>query len=73
MEIRIQVDDKYIDELKRRIGAEKATDVAREAFTILDWATAESKQGRLILSTDKNGSAVRHLVTGSLTQAAVQK
>jgi len=65
-DIRVQVDDAFIEALQKRLGGIKATDVVREALTLLNWASEEREHGRLILSTDRDGKDVARLAMPSL-------
>ncbi len=65
-DIRVQVDDAFIETLQQRLGGVKATDVVREALTLLNWASEERAHGRLILSTDREGKDVARLAMPSL-------
>ncbi len=51
-EVRFQIDDGWIDGLRRKIGVGSNTEVAREALTLLNWAADERRHGRVILSAD---------------------
>jgi hypothetical protein len=63
-EVRFTTDQGFIEQLQERFSPQpKATDVAREALTVLSWAVDEIAQGRLILSTDRKGGDVHRLVT----------
>ncbi len=66
MEIRLNVDDEFMDFLKRRLNEPKGTDVAKDALTLLNWAVSEVKEGRVILSADKNLKDMRRLAMPAL-------
>lgn len=55
MELRLQVDDEFMRRLQDTMGAGKATDITREALTLLNWAVDERAKGRVILSADPKG------------------
>jgi hypothetical protein len=65
MELRMEMDNAFIEDLQGKLGAGdrrlRATDVAREAFTILNWAVHERERGRVILSADPDGQRVERL------------
>jgi hypothetical protein len=63
-EIRFTTDQEFITQLQEKFSPPpKATDIAREALTVLSWAVDEISKGRLILSTDPKGGDVHRLVT----------
>lgn len=66
MEIRLYIDDEFMDSLKMRLNEAKATDVAKDALTLLNWAVSEVKDGRVILSADKNGTDIHRLAMPAL-------
>lgn len=70
-EIRLLVDKKYLEKLQKRLGTTKATDLTRAALTMLDWASVEAEHGRLVLSSDQDGSDVRQLAMPELSRVEV--
>jgi hypothetical protein len=50
MELRVQIDDAFMKKLLNQLKTNKATDVARDALTLLNWAVQEKAQGRDIAS-----------------------
>jgi hypothetical protein len=71
MELRMNIDDKFMNTLQLKLGGEvRASDVVREALTILNWAVDERLKGRLILSADSDGKDVTRLALPSLEQIA---
>ena len=60
MELRMQVDDRFIGVLQDKLNL-RATEIVREALTILNWAVYERGRGRVILSADPNGQSVERL------------
>jgi hypothetical protein len=66
MELRMQVEDRFIEELQRSLGYMRSTDVVRDALTILNWAVRESAKGRVILSANSDGHDVARLAMPSL-------
>lgn len=67
-EVRFMVDASYLKQLQEKLGVDRATDVARSALTLLNWAAGEVKNGRLILSSSENGQDVHRLVMPELTK-----
>ena len=49
-EVRFQVDDKFMEDLQKHLQTTKATDVVKEALTVLNWAVKEKAKGREVLS-----------------------
>jgi|688.fasta_scaffold2130212_1 hypothetical protein len=68
-EIRLSVDQQFLDDLKQQLGVERATDVTRSALTLLHWAASEVANGRVILSASNAGADVHRLVMPELTAA----
>ena len=68
-EIRFTVDARFLKELEERLGVDRATDIARSALTLLDWASSETQRGRVILSSTEDGDDVHRLVMPELSPA----
>lgn len=67
MELRLQIPDNLISKLQDRLGSNvKATDIARDAITLFNWAVGERAKGRVILSADENGEKLARLAMPSL-------
>ena len=64
--VAFSVDKDFLDELKTRLGIRRASKMARLAFTLLDWATIESRNGRIILSSNPKGEIIRRLKMSEL-------
>jgi hypothetical protein len=74
MELRLQIPDDLIKTLQEKIGSNiKATDIARDALTLFNWAVDERAKGRLVLSSDEEGEKMTRLAMPSLDRAAAQK
>ena len=69
VEVRLLVDRKFLDRLSAKTGETRATEVARSALTILDWASSETSEGRVILSSNKSGEDVHRLVMPELVRS----
>ena len=69
-EVRFSIDANLLRTLQQRLGVERSTDIARSALTLLDWASREAANGRVILSTTDDGKDVHRLVMPELSQAA---
>ena len=72
MEVRLTLDDDLIKEMMAKTGVSKATDLTKEAMTMLHWAIDEAANGRLVLSTDAKGTDVKRLAMSSLSKAAAK-
>jgi hypothetical protein len=72
MEIRLKIEDKDIQPLMTKLGANSANEVAREALSLLGWAVDEAGKNRVILSTNEDGGDVHRLVTPALSKAKTQ-
>jgi len=70
-EVRFQVDDAFLQNLQKKLGTTKSTDVARDALTLLNWAVGEKGAGRDVASTKDDGSIHAKLAMPSLDR--VQK
>ena len=66
-EIRVAIDSNFLNKLEKRLNISKSTDLTRVALSLLDWASGEAKEGRLILSTDNEGKQAHRLVMPELT------
>lgn len=69
MEIRIKINDKFLEELKEETGISNTTQLTTEAFSFLKWAVGESKKGRVIVSENEDGSDEKEVVMPSLQNA----
>ncbi|MFV2057886.1 MAG: hypothetical protein ACC707_15575 [Thiohalomonadales bacterium] len=66
-EVRVSLDSNFLNQLEKRLGISKSTDLARVALSLLGWASEEVKEGRQILSTDSEGKQAHRLVMPELT------
>lgn len=62
----MQIDNEFVGNLQKELKVQKATDVVREALTILNWAVQERKKNRTILSANTQGKEVVRLAMPSL-------
>lgn len=70
-EIRVQIADTVLDELKKTLSNVRTnTQLIEEALTLLKWAAGEASQGRLILSSNAQGGDVSRLAMPSLMNAS---
>jgi len=66
-DIRVQVQDDFMNALREKLGLKSNADVVQEALTLLNWAAEEKGRHRLILSTDQGGQQVERLAMRSLS------
>lgn len=69
MELRMKINDRFIEELKEETGISNTTQLTTEAFTLLKWAVGEAKKGRIIISENSDGSEEKEVVMTSLQNA----
>ena len=74
LELRLQIPDDIIKKLQAILGSNvKATDIARDALTLFNWAVDERTRGRLVLSSDEDGEKLTRLAMPSLEQISQRK
>ncbi|HEV2990664.1 MAG TPA: hypothetical protein VG759_19665 [Candidatus Angelobacter sp.] len=71
-EVRIQIPDEVVKQIQEKVGDVKLTDIAKDAFTIYNWAVEERSKGRVVLSSDEEGERMVRLAMASLDQAATK-
>ena len=71
-EIRLTVDEKFMDGLKKDTGIDKATELTNDALVLLKWAVGEVKKGRVLVSVDENGGDAKKIVMPALEKARLQ-
>ncbi|RYE21795.1 MAG: hypothetical protein EOP42_25365 [Sphingobacteriaceae bacterium] len=62
-----------MDQLKRETGVDQASQLTKDALTLLDWAVSEVKKGRVLISVDENGGDPRKFITNTLERAKMLK
>lgn len=67
-EVRVSIDSEFLNSLEDKLGIRKSTELTRVALSLLDWASEEAKNGRLILSTDNEGKDAHRLVMPELSK-----
>jgi hypothetical protein len=65
MELRMRLDEEFARSLQKKLHL-RATDIVREALTLLNWAVQERERGRVILSADPDGHQVARLAMPAL-------
>jgi hypothetical protein len=69
-EVRVEIDQAYLEDLKRKLGVTRNVDLIQEALALLNWSADEVRQGRQILSADPNLQGMTRLVTPRLKAIA---
>lgn len=70
-DIRLHIPDELIQKFQTRLGPDiQATEIAREAITLLNWAYEQRAQGYFILSMDPSGTPKGRLEMPLLEKAA---
>ena len=61
MELRLKVDNSFVNKLNKKLGKTTATALTQDALTLLNWAVEEISKNRVILSSDENGNDIKRL------------
>ena len=69
-EVRLQIPDDLMKKYQDKLGNVKATDLAKDALTLFNWAFDERAKGRLVLSSDEEGESMIRLAMANLENAA---
>jgi hypothetical protein len=72
-EVRINVEDAFLDSLKQKLGTTKTNEVIQEALTMLDWGADAKLQGRDILSANVERSDFEKVVLPRLSKVKAIK
>ncbi|EPU5981151.1 hypothetical protein ACVX8N_004170 [Vibrio vulnificus] len=72
-EIRVSVDNDFLNKLQSKLKLSKSTDVTRVALSLLDWASDEAKHNRMILSASKDGQDIHRLVMKELSNIEAEQ
>jgi hypothetical protein len=72
-EIRLTVDEKFIDGLREDTGIDKASQLTSDALVFLKWAIGEVKKGRVLVTMDENGANPKKIVMPTLERAKFYK
>jgi hypothetical protein len=62
MEIRLQIDDEIINELKTETDTRSTAQITNDALALFKWAVSEVKQGRVLVSQTESGTEEREIV-----------
>jgi hypothetical protein len=72
-EVRVQLPDEVVERLQKQLGGNaKLTDIARDAFSMFNWAVEERAKGRVVLSTDPQGEKPTRLAMPRLDNVSKQ-
>jgi hypothetical protein len=71
-DVRLQIPDEIVKSIQDKVGSDfKATDIAKDAITLYNWAIQERAKGRLILSSNADGNDMKQLAMPSVEKAAL--
>jgi hypothetical protein len=71
-EVRIQIPDDVVEQIQQKLGDIKVTDIAKQAVTMFNWAVNEVAEGRVVLSSDKEGEKMTRLAMPSLDRVTTK-
>ena len=60
-EVGFLIETSYLRKLRSKLGESDTAELAKLAFTLLQWVTSETRSGRVILSANADGSDVHRL------------
>lgn len=69
MEIRILVDDDFINRIMLDSGIKRGNKVVSESMQMFKWLLKEARNGRIIYSSDPDGQNVKKIITPALQHA----
>lgn len=72
-EVKLSVNQAFMDQLKRETGVNEASKLTKDALTLYYWAVSEVKKGRVLISVDENGGDPRKIVSNTLEKAKLIK
>lgn len=72
MDLRINIEDKFINELKSKLEGNQLGEVtgsrmAQDAFALFKWAVEESSKGRVVISAEPSGANPQRVVMPALS------
>ncbi len=66
-ELRLQVSDDLLKQFQDKLGPNmKPSEIARDAFSLYNWALNERAKGRVVLSSEESGKDVTRITTPAL-------
>jgi hypothetical protein len=66
MEIRLNADDNFMNNLSDKFGGKKTSVLVKDALTLLNWVADEVSNGRVILSASEEGRDLKQLAMPAL-------
>lgn len=72
-EVRLSVNQAFMDVLKSKTGVNEDSRLATDALTLYNWAVSEVKKGRTLISVDEHGGDPRKVVTDILEKVKISK
>ncbi|MBC7886363.1 MAG: hypothetical protein H7Z13_00630 [Ferruginibacter sp.] len=72
-EIRLNIDDGFFESLKKETGIKKTAQLTNEALNLLKWAASEIRAGRILTTSNADGSGQKKIVIPSLENAKLTK
>ena len=61
-EIRLKIDEDFIEGLKKDSGIEKVSQLTNDALLVYQWLVSEVKNGRVFITANENGSDPKKVV-----------
>ena len=72
-EIRLNIDDELFESLKKETGIKKTSQLTNEALNLLRWAASEARAGRVLTTSNADGTASKKIVIPSLENVRLKK
>jgi hypothetical protein len=70
-DVRLQIPDEVVTSIQEKTKSNiKATDIAKDAITLYNWAVEERAKGRVVLSANADGADMARLAMPSIEKAA---
>jgi hypothetical protein len=70
-EIRVIVDDEFLEALRKKLGNPKNTEIVQDALALLNWGADARKNGRDILSADPKRQDLERVVLPRLANIKI--
>lgn len=72
-EIRLKIDDDFLASVSGSTGITKPAQLTTEAYNLLLWAANEARSGRVLISSNADGSDAKKIVIPSLERLRPNK
>ncbi len=72
-EIRLNIDDELFESLKKETGIKKTSQLTNEALNLLRWAASEARAGRVLTTSNADGTGSKKIVIPSLENVRLKK